>query len=97
MSEQKTMTMTVSMDGLRMNLARAYTKAVNGYHYMKSADTRWDREQGEEDLKEGLADIRQMTAALMCTYSDNPDDSMSNLADECDNLPWVEPEGDDDE
>ena len=80
--------MKVSVDGLRLNLARAYEKAVEGFHEITE-----DRDLDEfSELKEGLDDLRQMIGSFMCMYSDNPDDLMTNMADESDKLSYADPE-----
>jgi hypothetical protein len=88
--------MKVSMDGLRRNLASAYSKAVDGFH-----DVTEGRDLDEfSELKNGLDELRQMIAALMCVYSPNPDDLMTDMEAMIDKLPFADPadvEGEDDE
>jgi hypothetical protein len=76
--------MTVSVDGLRRNLARAYGKAVSGFHM-----------DNREEIKIGLDDLRQMIGAFMCMYSDDPADLMTNMTGEADKLPFADPEDSD--
>jgi hypothetical protein len=71
--------MKVSVDGLRSNMARAYSKTVRGY-----------RNDDKEEIKEGLDDMRPMIGAFMCMYSDDPDDLMSNMTDEAMKLPFAD-------
>lgn len=80
--------MKVSMDGLRRNLANAYAKSVEGYRNAVD-DNGYDDSFAE--LKDGLNDLRQMIASLMCCYSKDPDDLMTNMGDEADELPWADP------
>jgi hypothetical protein len=78
----------VSMDGLRRNLARAYCQTIEGFR-----ETIEGRDIDDfATLREGLDDMRQMIAALMCVYSDDPEDLMTNMGDECDKLPFADPE-----
>jgi hypothetical protein len=35
--------------------------------------------------------MRQMIAGLMCCYSKDPEDLMTDMADEADQLPWADP------
>jgi hypothetical protein len=67
--------MKVSMDGLRKNLAAAYRKTVDGYRMMDQVT-----------LREGLRELRSMIAGLMCIYSEDPDDMMTDMTDEADKL-----------
>ncbi len=71
--------MKVSVDGLRRNMARAYSKTVNGYQF-----------NDMKEIKEGLDDMRQMIGAFMCMYSNDPDDLMSNMTDEAMKLPFAD-------
>ena len=82
--------MKVNMDGLRRALARAYTHVVDGYH---------DAIEGRTfdiypDLKDGLDEMRQIIGSLMCVYSDDPDELMTDLGDECGSLPRADPKDD---
>jgi len=79
--------MTVSVDGLRRNLARAYEKTIEGFREVTEGRDLDDF----ETLKDGLDDLRQMIGALFCIYSPNPDDLMTDMADESDKLPYAEP------
>jgi hypothetical protein len=67
--------MKISMDGLRKNLAVAYRKTVDGYRMMDQVT-----------LIEGLRELRSMIAGLMCIYSEDPEDMMTNMTDEVDKL-----------
>jgi hypothetical protein len=80
--------MKVSVDGLRRNMARAYNKAIDGYQYAIECHDGDDF----ETLKEGLDELRQMIGGLMCVYSDDPEDLMTNMADEADKLFYADPE-----
>lgn len=80
--------MTVSMDGLRRNLASAYERTVRGYRDVLSEN---GYDDSFDELKEGLDDLRQMIAALMCVYSSDPEDLMNDMGDECDKLPYADP------
>ncbi len=86
--------MTVSMDGLRRNLASAYARTVKGYREVL-AENGYD--DSFDELKGGLDDLRQMVAALMCVYSSDPDDLMKDMGDECDKLPYADPSDNRDE
>jgi hypothetical protein len=79
--------MTVSVDGLRRNLAGAYSKAIRGFCEIQKPLDPYEY----ETLKEGLDDLRQMIGALFCIYSPNPDDLMTDMADEADKLPFADP------
>jgi hypothetical protein len=79
--------MQVSVDGLRRNLARAYTKAVSGYREAIDAN---GFDSSFEQLKEGLDDMRQMIGAMFCMYSTDPEDMFSDMADEADALPFAD-------
>ena len=92
MTETKTMTMRVSMDGLRRNLASAYKKAVSGYREAVSEN---GYDCSFSDLRDGLDELRQMIGALMCVYSKDPEDEMSDMADDCDSLPFASHEDED--
>ena len=73
--------MTVSMDGLRRSLGNAFNHTVVGYR------------SGMKDMtKKGLEDMRQMIVALMCVYSPDPDDMMSDLSDELHHIMEVDSE-----
>jgi hypothetical protein len=85
--------MTVSVDGLRRNLARAYCDSIDGFREITEGR---DLEEFST-LKEGLDDLRQMIGALMCVYSPNPDDLMTDMADESDRLPFADPRDGEDE
>lgn len=80
--------MKVSMDGLRRNLMNAYNKSVRGFREIIEG-----RDIDEySELKEGLDDTRQMIAGLMCVYSEDPEELMTDMADEIDKLLWADPE-----
>ena len=84
--------MKVNMDGLRNNLANAYEKTIRAYRKII-------REHNEEeflDLKEGLDDLRHMIASLMCCYSDNPGELMTDMGEEADRLLFANPEDNED-
>jgi len=74
------------MDGLRRNLASAYTKAVEGFREAGGLD-----HDDFDSLKKGLDELRQMIGALFCVYSLDPYDLMTNMADEADELPYADP------
>ena len=80
--------MKVSVDGLRRNLAEAYSRTVDGFREVVEGR---DIEEFSE-LKDGLDDLRQMIAGFMCVYSDNPEDLMTDMGDEADDLPYADPE-----
>ena len=84
--------MKVCMDGLRRNMARAYTKAVSEFRFALSAETHWDKADAMSELGDALAELRGYIGGFMCVYSENPEDEMSNLGDESDLLPWPNPE-----
>ena len=72
--------MKVNMDGLRRSLGRAYNDTARAY-------VTNDRDA----LVDGLAELRSMVGALMCIYSKDPDDVMSDMTDEADKLLMVSP------
>jgi hypothetical protein len=84
----KTAHMTVSMDGLRRSLARAYSETVEGFREVVESR---DIEEFSK-LKEGLDDMRRMIGALMCVFSEDPEDRMTDMVDEADKLPWASPD-----
>ena len=86
--ENKTIGMKVSVDGLRRNLMNAYNKSVRGYRELSEFCDIDDL----FDLKEGLDELRQMIGGLMCVYSPDPSDLMTDMADEADRLLWADPE-----
>ena len=61
MTETAQVGMTVSLDGLRRSMARAYTKAVEGYR----DGIHCGRDSDFDQLKEGLDELRMMIAAFM--------------------------------
>ena len=84
--------MKVNMDGLRNNLANAYEKTIRAYRKII-------REHNEEeflDIKEGLDDLRHMIASLMCCYSSNPEELMTDMGEEADRLLFANPEDNED-
>lgn len=81
MSEIKSMKITVSVDGFRMNLSRAFNEFIvsikddNANHVNIFDDI--DNEQ-----KEKLEEIRRMIGALNCIYDDDPDaNDFTNLSE----------------
>ena len=81
MSEIKSMKITVSVDGFRMNLSRAFNEFVlsikedNGKNINIIEDL--DNEQ-----KEKLGEIGRMIGALNCIYDDDPGaNDFTNLSD----------------
>lgn len=86
--------MKVSFDGLRKNLVRSYEKTITQYHevieeYGPSLGT-----DSLTDMKEGLDDLRQMIAAILCCYDDDSikkDNDFHDLADLADSLPFADP------
>jgi len=87
-AETRTAAMTVNVDGLRRNLMNAYNKSVRGYRDIKELRNIDDL----YDLKEGLDELRQMIGGLMCVYSPDPVDLMTDMADEANKLLWADPE-----
>lgn len=81
--------MTVSIDGLRRNLLSAYKRACAGY---REAIEENGYNESFKNLKTGLDDLRQMIGALMCCYSDDPEDLFSDMSYETDQLPFAHPE-----
>lgn len=77
----KTMNITVSMDGLRRNIARSYNALVETLAYAYAHDYPIDREEIEEHMRE----LRQDIAILHCVYDDNTE-QFSNLTDEIDKI-----------
>lgn len=78
------MTMKVSMDGLRRSLGESYNDAVRAF------------ESGSESgMRNALWDLRRMIGGLMCIYTDDPDDMMSNMGDDAEKL--LEPSGEEGE
>jgi hypothetical protein len=86
--------MKVSMDGLRRNLASGYVKTIDGFREVTEGRELCD---GFDQLKEGLDEMRQMIVGLMCCYSEDPDDLMTDMSDEADKLPFADPAEDNEE
>jgi hypothetical protein len=81
--------MKVSMNGFRRSLAAGYSKTVMGYRELTDGTS--DVRFAEEELKEGLDELRQMIGILFCIYSED-DPEFTNMADEADLLPFADPE-----
>ena len=84
--------MKVSFDGLRKNLAGAYTKTVQ---VCREAKESGDFAIEYLDLKEGLDEMRQYIAALLCCYDQDSikrDNDFHDLSDMADALPFVDPQ-----
>lgn len=79
--KMKPMSLTVSMDGLRRNLARSYNDLVETLAYAYKHDHQIDREEIAEHLRE----LRQDIAILHCVY-DEKTEQFSNLTDEIDKI-----------
>ena len=88
--------MKVSVDGLRSNLAEAYKKAVSGYQEITRGEPFYEK-PGFYELKEGLDELRTFIGALMCVYSEDPEDMFSNMTDEAFKLPCASPDDEQDE
>ncbi len=81
--------MKVNMDGMRMCLAKSYSKTVLGYRELVD-DEHLASWPGLDELKEGLDELRQIIGTLMCTYSENPNELMSDMSDNADKLPYAD-------
>lgn len=72
--------MIVNMDGLRRNLAAAYRKTLYAYRLALLEQTR------NVELEEGLKEMRSMIDGLMCVYSDDPEELMSDMSNDIEKL-----------
>lgn len=74
--------MKVSIDGLRRNLARAYNETAEAFNDLPVTIPTDDIDR----MRDGLVNLRQYIGAMMCMYTDDPEDMCSNLADEAEEL-----------
>jgi hypothetical protein len=86
--------MKVSFDGLRKNLVAAYKKTIMQYHAIIEEYGPPSGIDSLTEMQEGLDDIRQMIAAVLCCYdseSIEKDNDFHDLADLADSLPFANP------
>ena len=86
--------MSISMDGLRHNLARSYNKVVR---HLKEhiTDNLTDNECEElhEELDEDFDELRQNIGFLLCVFDpDENDKDFTDMSEEIDNLEDFEDE-----
>jgi len=72
--------MTVSIDGLRRNIAKAFKGVHNAL-----CDEFPDYAESEE-TQNAMIQLRSMIGAAMCVYSENPEDKFTDMADSIDIL-----------
>ena len=72
--------MTVSIDGLRRNIASAFTDVHN------ALCDEFPDYANSDDTQNAMMQLRSMIGAAMCVYSENPDDKFTDMADEIDIL-----------
>lgn len=89
--------MQVDMYGLRNNLANAYDKTATALVEVTESCDEIRRHPGYNDLWDGICDLRQMIAGLLCTYSMNPDDKMPNMSARADRLVRLNDDDDDED
>jgi len=72
--------MTVSIDGLRRNIARAFTDVHT------ALCDELDDYKNSEETKEAMINLRSIIGASMCVYSSNPDDKFTDMSEKIDSL-----------
>jgi hypothetical protein len=75
--------LTVSIDGLRRNIARSFADV---FRAIKDEVPNWDDDSEYSETRHAMINLRSMIGAAMCVYSTDPADLFSNMEDQIDVL-----------
>jgi|GEM_PF-6413353 hypothetical protein len=86
----KTFTMTVSMNGLRLNIARPFSNLANTLNDNLKEENDGIIRIEAEHIQQEMDNLRQAIAMSFCVYNDD-DKSFADMSDKAEEIPYFNP------